>query len=276
MKNLPEHVQVLYAHERSSAGEALEQDAAERKQIASPIQRLLLNLFGGHVGRRADNPVRLRQARDCCVARGGVCRGNHLGDAKVQELGLTLWRQHHVLRLQIAMDDVAAMSGSERVGDLSRDAQRVGKRQRATSQARGQRFARHVLHDHVRPAGRIGADVVDRADAGMIERSNRLRFLQQPPGDEVARPPSRVDELDRHIAAQRRVAGEIHLAHAARADQPAQPITSEFGALGLRFHCSEGGIISSFGLLAAGFWLLASACWLDTIRGKTVKGWEAA
>jgi len=186
VQDLPEDVELLCPLEGAAAGEALEEKAAERKQIASPVQRLLLNLFGGHIRRRADNRVRLRQARHRRVRRHTVRGRQNLGDAKVQELGLTLWSQHHILRLQIAMDDAAAVSGGQRVGDLAAHPHRVGDRELATAQTCRQGFARHVLHDHVRLARRIGTDVVDRTDAGVIERSYSLRLLEQPPGDDLA------------------------------------------------------------------------------------------
>ena len=81
----------------------------------------------------------------------------------------------------------------------------------------------------------------------MVEGRDRARFLKQPPGEDIARRSCGSYELHGHVAAQRGITREVDLAHPARTDQAAQPITSEFLPLGVRVHlCGvNGGIIVS-------------------------------
>jgi len=58
-------------------------------------------------------------------------------------------RQHHVARLEIAVDDAVLVRGVEGLGDLRRDAERLRERQGAPPQALGERLARKVLHHEV-------------------------------------------------------------------------------------------------------------------------------
>ena len=77
--------------------------------------------------------------------------------------------------------------------------------------------ALQVLHDDERPAV-VFADVVDGADVRVVERRCRLRFAGEPAqglrfaGELVG------DELESHEAAQARVLGLVHDAHAAFAE----------------------------------------------------------
>ena len=63
--------------------------------------------------------------------------------------------------------------GFQRVGDLARDAQRFVERHRPL-----RRFALDVLHHQV-----IRADVVERADVGMIQRGHRTRLALETFGE---------------------------------------------------------------------------------------------
>ncbi len=51
----------LRSLERRASGQRLEQDGAEREQIASSVEPSALDLLGRHVGGRADERVRLRE-----------------------------------------------------------------------------------------------------------------------------------------------------------------------------------------------------------------------
>jgi hypothetical protein len=71
------------------------------------------------------------------------------------------------------------------------------------------------------------ADVVERADMRMAERGNRARFALESLlkfGVTVSQ------QLDRHASIEPRVAGFIHLAHAARSEQPDDFIRAEMGS----------------------------------------------
>ena len=74
------------------------------------------------------------------------------------------------------MDDAVAMRGVEGGGDLDRVLDRLIERQRRPSQSIGERLALEARHDE-EVGALVLADVVERADVGMIEgaRSPWLR-----------------------------------------------------------------------------------------------------
>src|SRR5689334_22399389 len=116
------------------------------------------------------------------------------------------------------MNDALLMRGFERFGDLPGVVHRRLQRNRP-----GEIFAFDELHHQV-----VRADVVQRADVGMIQRSDRpglafeaLRKLF--PGD-----------FQRDDAVQTRVAGFVHFPHAARADQIEYLVGAELRAGGER------------------------------------------
>src|SRR5439155_5172883 len=95
-----------------------------------------------------------------------------------------------------------------------------------------ERLPPHRLYRDV-PDAVHRADLVDREDVGMVQGRRRARFLLE------AREPIRVlrrraaENLDRDRAAQGKVAGAVHLTHAARAQLlgdlvvPEPPLTDE-------------------------------------------------
>src|SRR5262249_23302367 len=93
----------------------------------------------------------------------------------------------------------------------------------------GQRLPLDVLHDDVGAAVRRSVVVPDGADARMIERSRGERFdLKATPrvlvGNLVGR-----DELDRDLAPQLRILGEVDLTQTTAAQKPDDPVAT--GAL---------------------------------------------
>ena len=151
----------------------------------------------------ADGPKR---ADDGAVSRQWLPFGRHdrlpgarhrdgrlrlLRQAEVEELHLRCivanragFGQHDVAGFQIAMDDALAMRLVERVGDLDRDLERIGKLQRSVSREPvGERLPLQVFHDEeVDPV--LGADVVERADVWMVQagRQCALRARSAPGG----------------------------------------------------------------------------------------------
>ena len=86
------------------------------------------------------------------------------------------------------MRDALAVSGFERGGDTQRQPDCFRRRKRAA-----RRSALDVLHDQV-----IRADIVERADVGMIQRGDGAGFALEAIGKLVRA------ELDRHVAIQPR------------------------------------------------------------------------
>ena len=86
---------------------------------------------------------------------------------------------HHVRRLDVAVDDAGGVRLRQRVGDLNRVAT---SRRRAAGSFRAitliERLALDELHrDEVDAV--FAADVVDGDDAGMVQRRGGLRFLDE-------------------------------------------------------------------------------------------------
>ena len=76
------------------------------------------------------------------------------------------------------MDDAGVISGAERVGELSRVLQSPVERQRAQLQLFRERFSVNQRH-HEKADAVVLADVVERTDVRVFERSNGASFAVQ-------------------------------------------------------------------------------------------------
>jgi hypothetical protein len=76
------------------------------------------------------------------------------------------------------------------------------------------------------------ADVVERQNVGVVQRGHRLGFLFEAPQPIAIAGKRFWQNLQGHFAAQARISGAIHLAHAARAYQRLDFIRTDLGALG--------------------------------------------
>ena len=115
------------------------------------------------------------------------------------------------------MDDAGAMRAVERVADLDGNARARHRRKPGRSaQPIRERLAFEILENQIVELA-VAADVVDRADVGIVQRGNRARFvLEALPRFRIGR--ERAGEhLDGHGAIEPRVARAVDLAHAARA-----------------------------------------------------------
>ena len=117
------------------------------------------------------------------------------------------------------MDDALLVRRFEGLGDLSRDRQRLGDRDRPARDALREIVALDELH-HQRGDVVGLLQPVDRADVGMVERGEHPRFAfeaGQPIGIVLER--TRQD-FDRDLAPQPRIARAVDLAHPPDAQQP--------------------------------------------------------
>ena len=127
------------------------------------------------------------------------------------------------------MDDAVIVRRFERFGDLPRDGQNLVERQRAARDQHRQIVALDQLH-HERADRLRFLDAVDRADVGMIQRRECLRFAREArQAIGIARHGLRQD-LQRDLAIQLRVARAIDLAHAAGAKEREDFVGTEPGA----------------------------------------------
>jgi hypothetical protein len=207
------------APEGPLAGEHLVEDGSEREDVGAGVHRLAAHLLGGHVAHRAHDPAGLGRERH---------RGHFLpflghrvlpGEAEVEHLDLPRAEQEHVLGLQVAVDDALLVRRGQPARDLEGDLDGLAGRQRAVLQALAQRLALQQLHRRVHRA-LLAAEIVDREDVGVRERSDGLRLpLEAPERVRVLGEIPRED-LDRDLPVEPRVP---------RAEDDAHPALAELG-----------------------------------------------
>ena len=130
---------------------------------------------------------------------------------------MTARSDEDVRGLDVAVDDAGGMRGVQRVGNLDPDVEQRIQAERAGGKPILQRRALQVLHDDERTPVLL-ADVMDGADVRVVQRRRRPRFTRESAQCVRIRRELVGDELERHRAAESRVFGLIHDAHAAAAD----------------------------------------------------------
>jgi hypothetical protein len=191
--------------EHALAGEQLEEHESERIDVAALRHFLARELFRRHVRRRAGADV--------------VDRADHSGQTEVGDADLPIAVDHHVRRLQIAMQHAAFVRRGQARAHLARDFDRfVLRKPSDAAQQRRQILAIHVLHRQKRPAVRV-ADVVGAAHVAMGDRAGDAHFvveLREARGilNEMLR-----KQLERDRLTELQVVGAIDLAHAAAAER---------------------------------------------------------
>ncbi len=114
-----------------------------------------------------------------------------------------------------------AVGAVQRTGDLDATREGFGERQRALQQPAGKRFSSHELHDQEpdRFGNRRVADVIQRADVGMIERRNGACFeLEALAQFRIGRQLTR-QHFDRDQAIEAGIPGAIDFTHPTRAER---------------------------------------------------------
>ncbi len=190
--------------EESLPGRHLEQDQAERIEIAAGRDLSPRQLLRGHVGGSADEGVLTRRLR-------------HHGKAEVGDARPAAAVDHHVGRLEVAMDDAFLVDRGQSRAEVACDLEGLVRRQPSDPrQERLQVLAVDVLH------GQEGLvldlhDVVEAAHARMGHLAAESDLAVEPLEDfGRQRAP---DELQGDGLAELEVVRAVHLAHAA----PAQP-----------------------------------------------------
>ena len=227
------------AAERAVARRDLVEDRAEGELVAPEVHRLPPGLLRRHVAGGAEDRsgvgVGALEGEGLGGGRLAVrvrrllprTRGDELGQAEVQQLDPAVPRDHHVLRLEVAVDDPRGMGLREAFGDLRRVVEgRPAEGGPSPGEERPQRAAVHQLHHDVGPAV-VVADLVDRHDVRVVEGGGRARFLLE--ADQAIRVRGDVprQDLDGHLTTEVQVLRPVHLPHAAGAQLLADLVVSD-------------------------------------------------
>ena len=154
----PITVAVVDPLEGSTPARHLVEHRAKREEIAARIGFAPGQLFGRHVLKRAEERAlsAVSGSSGEIVAQRDEREPAQFREAEVEQLRALLG-QHHVARLEIAVDDALPMRVIEGAGELDRIAQNVVNRQWTSDQAVGERLALEVLHDQERDRRRVRA-----------------------------------------------------------------------------------------------------------------------
>ncbi len=203
------------AAERLAPGEQLEQHAGQAVHVAPAADHVARGLLGAHVGRRSDDEAGPRQR----LAPGLAQR---LGDAEVGHHRLALVH-HHVLGLDVAVDDALRVGIPQGAGHVQRDSHRLTDREGALGvEPRPQRFAADERHDVVEDAVGL-AGIEQRKDVRVAEARRDLDLALKPLGAE-GRGQVRMEELEGDEPSVLDVAGQVDRGHAAAPDLAFQPV----------------------------------------------------
>ena len=214
-----DHVRGGAASERRRARQQLVQHRAKAEEVGLLVNLQPARLLGRHVLRRADEhaagglPGRRSRRRDIRVGGPREAR-----NAEVEQLDEPVLPDHHVVGLEVAMDDAGAVSLGQRRRHLDADVDHRRDVELGASGGVAERPAVHELAgDEVR-ARRV-ADVVDRDDVRVVQRRRGPGFADEPgQAVPVAGRCGRQD-LQRDPPAEADVLGEIHLPHPALAEE---------------------------------------------------------
>ena len=141
-----------------------------------------------------------------------------LGDPEVQHLGVTAVGHEEVGGFDVAVDDAFTVRGAQRIRDLGADRQDTIHRHRPAANFVLERRALEQLHRDERLAV-VLADVVNRADVGMVERGGRPRFTRKSRECLIVARLGDRQKLERDLAAQPRVLSAIDDAHPSTAEE---------------------------------------------------------
>ena len=151
-----------------------------------------------------------------------------LRQTEVEELHSRL-REHHVARLQVAVDDSLSVRLVERVRDLDSEAKHLLRRESSPGEAILERLPLEELHDEVLDPA-FAPDVVERADMRVRKLRDRAGLALEAlahlfGGGETFR-----KDFDRDASIEAGVARPVDLAHAARSEQREDLVRPQPGA----------------------------------------------
>ena len=177
-------------------------------------------------------PASVRSARvssSAAAASPGGTRRVGFDEAEVENLRSARGQQD-VGGLDIAVDDAGGMSRLKGVGEGRADLEEDPQVQRAVPDSLLQGLTLEQLHDNECPAIGRFADVVDRADVGVLQGCHCLRFALESLASSSRIGGMRRQQLDGHVSCKSLVTRLVDLAHATRTDGGNDLVRAEAGA----------------------------------------------
>ena len=215
-----------FAAERALPREHLVQHETQREDVGAVIDRFPADLFGRHVANSTDDGAGVRDGIGDRRESVGARHQRQFRDAEVENLQAAIASEKQVLGLQITMDDATLMRRGEPARDLHAILNRRAFRHRTVPQPLAERLALEQFRDDVRNRA-LAADVVDDQEVGMVECACGPRFGLEPLDALRVGGAGAGQSFDRHVPAEARVPGAIHLAHTAGADQAVDLVGAE-------------------------------------------------
>jgi hypothetical protein len=218
----PHDGQVVVALERRRAAEHLERRAGQGVLVDPAVDGAAFDLFGGHVGRGAEELPHRGQAghRHRALAQPEVGQV-HVVLLAVAGAGV----EQHVGRLDVTMHQAVQVGGVERGRHLGDDADGpvTGQRAELVDQlahvATLDEAHRDVQHAVALPGGE------DRDDVRMVHGGRGPRLADEPLTERLVRSQHGRQQLQGHVPAQLDVAGTVNQRHATLADLLLEPVT---------------------------------------------------
>jgi hypothetical protein len=192
---------------RPLPGQHFVKDDAQTIDVGAGIDAVPLaaGLFRAHVRRSAGE---LRAGAEVHVAQSHAEVGHH---------GPALFVEQDVGRLDVAVDQAAAVSVVHGLGHLGDEPRCFRAGEASLFEPRPQILGGEELRDHVTQAVGGAANVVDRDDAGVVQRRQHARLGQEGLDVGRCRDAVAVRDLDGHVAIEVVVVGLVDHAEGAGA-----------------------------------------------------------
>ena len=204
----PDPVQTLVQGDAEGELVALRGDARSRE------------LLRGHVRRRPEQRAgggETRRRRALFLGRGGTAALVGARQPEVHHPHATVCTEHHVVRLEVAMDQPLGVRRTKAGAGGHEHAENVSPRTRLLRHPCREGVALHELHRHEH-ALLVDTDIVHGHDVGIVDAGERLRLALKacPRAGRVGG--SRSQELQRHLAVELGIVRRHDYAHRARTE----------------------------------------------------------
>jgi hypothetical protein len=212
--------QVGVAAERPLPGGHLVEDDAEGEDVGAVVDGQALGLLRRHVGDRPhDAPVlgdRLRLLRRAVAVVGSLPQ---LGEAEVEDLEPPVRGEHHVVGLQVPVQDALPVGSGHGVGEGDREREEPLHREAVGRDRLAESLSLDELHGQEAEAVLLLEGTVEGHDARVAERGDRLRLALEALDLLGVGCHLRGEDLEGHPPVEPRVLGEVHVPHAPRAER---------------------------------------------------------